>query len=394
MLSGALRIGAVRGIDIKIHASWVIIALLVGWTFWARFSDAHGHDVTGALVMALVATVLFFLSVLAHELAHSLEAQHRGVTVSGITLFLFGGVTETRFDVRRPRDEFALTAVGPFTSFVLAAAFGIVATYANFYGLSTVGVVTGELGWINLALGIFNLLPGAPLDGGRILRSGVWWVTGDRDRAVRVAGRSGQALGAVLTAFGLFQAFFVPRGELGGVWLAFIGWFLFTAASQELTQQEARSLLEGRTVSDLSGSLPPVLEAEASAAEAADLLTSTPWDVVLARRNGSLGVIELDDLAGVPHARRATTRAADVASPVEELPQVPEHKEIADVLEELSGTSIIAVVDDEGRLVGIATERQLVRALERAARLNRPARSSPGRGRRSRRAHLPGEHRP
>lgn len=393
MLSGALRVGSVRGIDIKIHASWIIIALLVGWTFWARFSGTHGHGVASALVMAVVASVLFFLSVLAHELAHSLEAQHRGVTVGGITLFLFGGVTETRFDVRRPRDEFALTAVGPFTSFVLAAGFGILATYANVYDLSIVGVVAGELGWINLALGIFNLLPGAPLDGGRILRSGVWWITGDRDRAVRVAGRSGQALGAVLTVLGLFQAFFVPRGGFGGLWLAFIGWFLFTAASQELTQQEARSLLEGRTVGDLSGSLPPVLEADATAAEAAELLTSTPWDVVLARRDGSLGVIELDDLAGVPRSRRTTERAADVASPVDDLPQVPQDRELADVLEELSGASIIAVVDDGGRLVGIATERQLVRALDRAARLNRPARSR-GQRRRSRRAHLPGEHRP
>lgn len=387
MLSGALRVGAIRGIDIKIHVSWIVIALLVGWTFWVRFGAGEDQPVTAALLMALTATLLFFLSVLAHELAHSLEAQHRGVTVGGITLFLFGGVTETRFDVRRPRDEFALTAVGPFTSITLAAVFGLVATYANALGLSMVGAVTGELGWINLALGLFNLLPGAPLDGGRILRSGVWWLTGNRDRAVRVAGRAGQVLGAGLGSLGLFLAFFVSGGGFNGLWLAFLGWFLFSAAGQELTQQEARTLLEGRTVGQLTGSLPPVLDAEATVADAAELLSSTPWDVVLAPDGERLGVLGLDEAAGVPRPDRGRTSAAGLAVPVEDLPEVRDDDQVTDVLERLSGAGMVAVVDEAGRLTGLVTERHLVRSLDRAAKLNRG-------GRRSRRTVLPGEHTP
>lgn len=248
MFGRTYRLGAVRGIDIEVDASWVIIAVLVAWTFWSRFTVVHGHALPAGIPMAVVAAILFFASVLAHELAHSLEAVHRGVEVDGITLFLFGGATRTRFDVERPRDEFALTAVGPFTSLVLAAAFGLVATYAGSFGLTVAADVAGTLAWVNLALTLFNLLPGAPLDGGRILRSIVWAVTDDRGTAVRLASRSGQVLGAGIGALGVFQLFFVPGAAGGGVWFAFIGWFLFGAASGELRQHEERGSADERTV--------------------------------------------------------------------------------------------------------------------------------------------------
>lgn len=246
MFGRTYRLFAIRGVDIEVDVSWVIIAVLVAWTFWGRFVTVHSRPNAVAIAMAVAAAALFFASVLAHELAHALEATHRGVEVDGITLFLFGGATRTSFDVERPRDEFALTAVGPFTSLVLAAALGLVATYAEPLAPAEVAIVAGNLGWVNLALGLFNLLPGAPLDGGRILRSIVWAVTDDRGRSVRVASRSGQVIGSLIGGLGLLQIVFVPNAAVGGIWYALIGWFLFAAATGELRRREREERREER----------------------------------------------------------------------------------------------------------------------------------------------------
>ncbi len=389
MLAGAVRIGSIRGIDIRIHSSWIVIAILVAWSFLQQFGSLVGHSPGVAMLMALVATVLFFGSVLAHELAHSLEAQHRGVEVGGITLFLFGGVTETRFDVKRPLDEFALTAVGPFTSFVTAAVFGIVAAYANAARLGPVGEVAGALAWINVALGVFNLLPGAPLDGGRILRSAVWWLTGDRDRAVRIAGRTGQLLGGLIAAVGIFLIFFVPTGLFSGIWLAFIGWFLANAAQQEIVQQEARGVLEGRAIGDLLEDLPRGLPPDATVADAAVALARSPLDIVVIREDDQVtGVVHLRDVAPVPEGERLLIPARRLARPVSQLPSVRVDDEILDVIGRLQSAEILAIQDDGGDVVAIATRRQLLQTLTRAVELR-------GRGGRRggarRRSHLPGE---
>ncbi|MDQ3931512.1 MAG: site-2 protease family protein, partial [Actinomycetota bacterium] len=319
-MTGAWRIGSIRGIDIRIHSSWLIIALLVAWSFWARFTSVYDYATGPAIAVAVVASVLFFASVLAHELAHSLEALHRGVQVGGITLFLFGGVTETRFDVKRPRDEFALTAIGPFSSFVLAALFGIIAAYAIPLGLNLVADVAGLLGWINLMLGAFNLLPGAPLDGGRILRSIVWWGTGDRGKAVRTAAATGQVIGGLFVVVGLFLIFVVSGLMIDGVWLAFIGWFLVVAARQEVAQHELQQILEGRTLAGFLDRLPPALPADATAADVADELRRSPEDVIPITEHGeTIGIVRLDDVARVPGARRPDVPVRHLLRPVTSL---------------------------------------------------------------------------
>lgn len=393
MLSGAWRIGSVRGIDIRIHSSWILIALLVAWSFFGRFAPDDRFGVASGAVMAVVAAILFFASVLVHELAHSLEARHRGVEVGGITLFLFGGVTETRFDVRRPRDEFALTAVGPFASFVLAALFGIVATYARDLPAPAVAAVSGSLAWVNAALGLFNLLPGAPLDGGRILRSAIWWITGDRPKAVTIAARSGQVLGGSLAIYGLFQLFASPTGLVNGLWLALIGWFLYSAAKQELDQQRARDALEGRPVRDLVEDTPRGLSEHATVADAADALTRSPLDIVALHRDGQVvAIVRVEDVAAV--AQRDRDRpASTIATPVSELAAVSADDDVMDVLERLRSADVVAVRDHDNEVVSVATTRHLVRALERASELHRR-----GWQRGSTSAHLPpsrhGDHLP
>ncbi len=390
MLTSAWRIGSIRGIDIRIHSSWLVIALLVAWSFWAQFGSRYGYPSGAAVAMSIVASILFFASVLAHELAHSLEAIHRGVQVGGITLFLFGGVTETRFDVKRPRDEFALTAIGPFTSFVLAALFGIVAAYASLIGVDFVADVAGLLGWINFFLGVFNLLPGAPLDGGRILRSIVWWATGDRGRAVRAAAASGQVIGVLFVVLGLFLVFLVQQMMIDGIWFAFIGWFLVVAARQEVGQHELQQILEGRSVAGFIDALPRALPADATVADAADELRRSPEEIVpVTDHDETIGIVHLDDVARVPGTRRQDVPVRQLVRPVATLPRVAANEGIVDVLDRLRGEADVMAVFRDEEFAGLLSRRKVLRVLQRDRELDhrrrRPQRSG------LRRSHLPGE---
>jgi len=197
------RIARVAGIDIKVDTSWLLIALFIGYTFFARF-DLLYDELTGgeAVALAAAAAVVFFGSVLVHELAHSVFARARGIPVKGITLFLFGGATEITTESRSPKDEFVIAVVGPLTSFAIGGVLWVLAAALGASDEAIPGTI-GYLAWVNVSLGVFNMLPGLPLDGGRVLRSAVWAATGDMDRASRVAARAGQVLGYGIMALGL-----------------------------------------------------------------------------------------------------------------------------------------------------------------------------------------------
>jgi Zn-dependent protease len=216
-------VSRVAGVEVRVDGSWFVIVVLFTWSFWSE---------VGSLVEAVVASALFFASVLGHEIAHALEARHRGIEVRSITLYLFGGATEMSTEAPKPADEFAISAVGPWTSLVLGCAFGLIAFFAAQADLSSISEVAGLLGWLNLLLAFFNFLPGSPLDGGRVLDALVWRLTGDRTRARRVSTGAGRVLGNLLIAVGAAEA--IWGGDLlGGFVLAFIGWMLSQAAAAE-----------------------------------------------------------------------------------------------------------------------------------------------------------------
>lgn len=387
MFLGAYRIGSVRGIDIRIDASWLVISVLIAGTLWYQFSNFYGHPPASAVVLAGIVTVLFGVSILAHELAHGLEAKHRGVHVSAITLFIFGGVTETRFDVRRPRDEFALSAIGPYVSFVLAAAFGLVSWYAQIVGVAAVADVAGIIGWINLMLGAFNLLPGAPLDGGRILRSLVWWVTRNRRRAIRVAAFSGLLVGGMIGAAGLLLLVFT-FDLVNGAWAMLIGWFLMRAASAELAQAELQGLLEGRTVGSLVSASAPALPASATLDDIADDLTRSNADAhPVVDDHEVVGVVHVEDVSRVFRPQRAATRVAEIMRPLGQVETIRAAAPVSEALERAGKSDVIAVRDDHERVIGVLTPRDLVAALRRV----RAVHGDPPRRRRRRSSHLPGE---
>ncbi len=370
-----IAIGTIAGIEVRLHRSWAVIALLIAWSFWNRFVLVD-YGATTAVVMAAAAALLFFLSVLFHEFAHALEAKYRGVEVSGITLFLFGGVTEMSGDVRQPRDEFAVTAIGPFSSIVLAAVFGLVAVYTGRAGFTPVAQVAGLLGWINLALGVFNLLPGAPLDGGRILRSLVWAVTGDRRRALTVAARAGQLIGALIAGLGLLQLLFVPGAFLGGIWLIVIGGFLTFAAQSEIAQQSIEEALGGLTVGELvrRDELTSV-PADTDLTDAMEQLRVAPEDTLAVTREGrTVGVLLLEDVAQLEAEERTGRRASEVMVPVEDLPGIDHGSEVSETLSEMAGGRPLAVTtreDGEERVAGVVAPEQLQRVVRRTLQLGK-----------------------
>lgn len=387
MFENAVRIFSVRDFDVRVDPSWLIIAALVVWSLWSQLVTRYGHANGVALPLAVVGAVLFFASVLAHELAHALEGHHRGVEIGGITLFLFGGVTEARLDVDRPADEFTIAAVGPYTSFVIGAGLGLVVTgiheatpllsEAAVAALLPVADILGILGWINIGLGVFNLLPGAPLDGGRVLRSAIWRLTGDRDRSIAWAAYAGQGLGMLLIGAGLLQAFFTTQGFVGGLWLAFIGWFLFAAARGELAQRRIKLLLQHRSVGSLTLPLGASLPEDTSVAMATPELMRGAVDTVPVTRDGEVvGVVTVRDVARVDAADRPFRGLRDVMRPVGSLPTVDSSDPAYQVLDRMSGGpgggragrdapgDVVAVMEGK-RLVGVMTAGRLREALER-----------------------------
>lgn len=337
-----LRIATIRGIDVRMAPSWLLVAAAIAWGYQRTFT---GDDRSLALTvgMGLAAAVLFTGSVLFHELAHALEGTHRGIEVAGITLFLLGGATALRDPDRRAIDEFAVAAVGPWSNIVLAAVFGLLSLYAGSWDLVAVADVAGLLGWLNLGLAAFNLVPGAPLDGGRILRAAVWKVTGDRNRATVVAAWVGLAL--ALGLIGLTVWLVTARGALwAAVWVGLVGAYVLHAARTELVRGRLSVWLSDLTAGELAPALPQVA-ADATTRALLDLLEQEPAAVLVLRDGEPIGVVRPGD---VPTGQLSTDPDSGDAR----------HGVAASHARPLDALPVVAVDDPGDRLVGLLDRDQ------------------------------------
>jgi len=373
LLGRSWKIATIGGIAIRVDASWAFVAALVTYSMWLRFDFVYPHLSGGrALALAVLAAALFFGSVLAHELAHAGTARARGIPVSGITLWLFGGATSARIEDKGPKDEFLVTAAGPATSFALGALFWGLSKTGDVISPSVAGAL-GYLGWVNFILGAFNLVPGFPLDGGRLLRSIVWRITGDLDRATGVAGWTGSIVAVGLITAGLWEAMRQDFG--GGLWLAFIGWFLLQAAQASLRQRRLRRSLATGTAGDAMGPPPRTIPADITLSEAL-------YSYLAGHEDESFPVVEDGRVVGMlsfNSARRLGRRdpmrpVRDAMIPLRDAAAVTETDSL-DRVAELVGNGEDAVVLREGRPVGSVSPNDLARWLRHNAR---PTTAEPG----------------
>jgi Zn-dependent protease len=343
----AWKIGSVGGVAIRVDSSWAFIAILITYSEYVRFTDPGYHLSSGpAFAVAVFAAFLFFSSILLHELAHAGMARARGIAVSGITLYLFGGATSAKIEDKGPFDEFLVTAVGPGTSFGLSVAFWALSHSVG----RPLDVAFHDLSSINFILAVFNLIPGFPLDGGRILRSGLWRATGNLERATRIAARVGVVVGGGLILAGIVE--FAQTSNAFSLWLSFIGWFLIQAARGSVQQQRLRRALAGAMVRQAMRPPPRAIPADTTLSASLDgyLRGHEQEGFPVVEGDRVLGVLTFESAAVV--GREDPLRPArDAMAPLSEVMTVRADEALDEIADRLAGRAAL-VLDGEGRLVG------------------------------------------
>lgn len=369
-------LGSVGGVPISLDYSWFLIFFLILGTFTGAVFPSYipGLDQRSYVLMGLVGTILFFGSLLAHELAHAWIARARGIEVEGITLFVFGGMARTRTEALRPFDEFVIAAVGPLASLVLGVAFYGLADFAD-RSLWHPGIfgVAGHLAFLNTALGVFNLLPGFPLDGGRMLRAVLWRATGSLPRATRASSLAGRGLGWLIIAGGVYLLL-VSGLLVSGLWFIFIGWFLTNSATASYEQILLRQVLEGRTAADAMTHFPETVGPDVTLdVLVRDYFMRRPYNSFPVTDDGIvIGLITLSQVKQVDPSAWKIRRVADVMTPLVETLIVAPGSPMNDVLERMSENETRRViVAQDWELRGIITGGDIANWLERAG-LARP----------------------
>ncbi len=357
----------IAGIQINIDVSWFIIFLLVLWSLSAgyfprQFPDQSAQIYWGA---GLVATLLFFFSVLFHEMSHSLMAQRCGIEISEIKLFIFGGVARLSEDSKNPLTEFKIAVVGPLSSFVLAIFFWICHKLLGGFQFSMAQAVTGYLVWINVALGIFNLLPGFPLDGGRILRAILWYRTGSLSRATKWASDVGKGLAIALMVLGAIQIF---SGMLiGGLWLIFIGMFLRGVAEGGYQEVLMRQSLEDVQVREVMIEDVVSVQPELTVRElVTDYFLKYGYKGFPVMESGKvIGVVSLSEIKNIDRSHDQTTRVVDIMLSLDDtMVTSPDTSLVIAMRKMLTETIARLLVMENNQLLGMITKTGLMRFLE------------------------------
>jgi Zn-dependent protease/predicted transcriptional regulator len=372
-VKNAWRIGRIFGIDIRIDSSWLVIFVLVTWSLAESYFPGIRPHGSLALnwAMGVMTSLLFFASVLAHELTHSIVAIKQGEQVKSITLFILGGVAQITEEPNEPLKEFRMAIVGPLSSFVLAAVFFLLNKLLLPVN-DPLGAAAHYLAYINLALGAFNLLPGFPMDGGRIFRAILWKVTGDLKNATRIASMVGNGIAFLFIFLGIMQFLTLIQvpflgGSFGGLWLVLIGWFLHSAAGQGFSQVMIKSALEKLKARDLMNTefetVPAGLPVQALVD---DYILKKKERVFLVTVGGSLqGIVCLEDVKALPRGEWANSPVSQVMTPKDKLQSVPLDADGNAILASLATREVHQVpVMDGDKVVGVICRTDILRALQ------------------------------
>ena len=371
MYKGQIHLGRILGIPVRIDISWLFIFVWVTWSLAGNYFPGLYPAWSPWLIWGIGAltSVLFFTSVLLHELGHSLVARRQGLPVKDITLFIFGGVSEISEEPSTASDEFIMALSGPLVSFALAGAFGLL--YLLTRRLSEPVAALGLfLAGINLSLGVFNLIPGFPLDGGRVLRAILWGARRDLSWATRWASRTGQAVAFVFILYGIVQAF--SGNWVSGLWIALIGLFLDNAARSSYAQLTLQKMLDGHSVREIMTQdcvlLPPQLTLDVLVEQY--LLAGGQRCFVVGDRDTILGLLTLHNVRGVPKGEWTTTHVRDVLTPLDQLHVVGPQTSLWDALSKMTEVNVNQVpVMMDGKMVGMVTRENLLSFIRRRSEL-------------------------
>ncbi|NYI06406.1 site-2 protease family protein [Allostreptomyces psammosilenae] len=375
-------LGRVRGVEVGVNWSVLVVFVLIALGLaQGRLPAAHpGRSAVLYWVVGLVAAVVFFGSLLAHEMAHAVVARREGVEVDGITLWLLGGAARMRAEAGTPGAEVRIAGVGPLVSGVLGVAFTLVAWLLD--AASASALVVEAVAWlagINILLALFNAVPAAPLDGGRLLRAVLWWRTGDRLRATVGATTAGRVLGWALVLLGLYL--FLVGPMVNGVWLALIGWFLLAAATVEGRQARVQDALSGIPVRRAMTPEPVNAPADLTVADFLDgpLFRYRHSAFPVTDGGAPVGLVTLHRIRRVPVAERGTTVLADVMRPLAEVATAGPEEPLGDVLPRLeSAEERRVLVLDDGALVGIVSPSDVSRTVAWLTSIGPGRRGGPG----------------
>ncbi len=379
------RMGKLFGINIHVDWSWLVIFGLVSWSLSATFGQIHaGWSVGMRWGMAMLAAFLFFASVLAHELAHSLAALARGVPVQNITLFMFGGVSNIQREPDTPAEELFITIVGPLTSLFLGALFlvigaggyvlndAVLSASALLARLQPINTILAWLGSINIMVGFFNLIPAFPLDGGRIVRGLLWAITRDLRRSTRMAALLGQAIGWSMILAGGLMLFSIPipffgTGIFNGVWLIFIGWFLNNAATAGYRHVATQEMLVDIPVRHVMQTQLPVVASNASLDELMTRQLGRPEEqtMLVAEGQNVVGVVAMHDITKSAKDTWDRTPVRAIMTPVSDLEYVTPDQDVAEVFDHLQRRQLrqVPVVVDN-QVVGLLRCTDIARWLQ------------------------------
>jgi Zn-dependent protease/CBS domain-containing protein len=373
-VNGNISLGRIGGVQVRVSWSWLVIFALIVWTLADGVFPSQNPGLSRGthLAMAIVAALLFFVSILLHELGHAWQARREGLEVDGITLWLFGGVSQFKSGFPSAGAEFRIAIAGPLVSLGLGGVFVLIALA----GLpSAVDGVAAWLGYINLALLVFNLIPALPLDGGRVLRAALWQRSGDLAWATRIGTDVGRVFGYLFIGLGL--AMFIFQGSFSGAWLAFIGWFLLQAATAEARYIATEAALDGLRVRDLMTRDPVTVDGNLTVGQFMDEVARsrrfTTYPVVDGDR--PIGLLAFGSVAALPRSEWDSRRVRDAMLPLERVPLLTENETAIEALTALSSpTSNRGLVVENEHLAGLLSITDLTRALE----LRRSLRTSAG----------------
>jgi len=385
-MQNGFGLGKVFGINIKIDWSWLLIFALITWSLASSLGLIH-PDWPALMnwVLALSAAVLFFGSILAHELAHALVARRMGTPVRNITLFMFGGISNIQKEPGSPFSEFLITIVGPLTSFIVGSAFLVLGIGSFVYNnvsmlqplealshIGPVGTIFVWLGSINILIAIFNLIPGFPLDGGRIVRSTLWAVTNDLTKATRWASALGQvvAWGLILAGIAMMFGVSIPffgTGFFNGLWIVFIGWFLQNASIQSYRKVVIQDVLEDIPVKRMMYTDIPIVDAGLSVQRLIDdyIMQTDNRAFIVFQNDKMVGLVTIEDIRKVDREARSLTILNDIMTPSKKLIVIAPEEEASDAFERLQSEDIRQIpVVNGNKIVGLLRRKDIIRWLQ------------------------------